>query len=460
MKKPSPVSLLPIFLMLSLGGCSLESRWTPPAGIVQSGGVVVLGIDGLDRVLLESLVRQGQLPAFARVMQQGVVADMAVGQPILSPRIWTTVASGYGPETHGILDWVRPDGRPFRAGDVAVRRVWDAAGDAGKTVLVSGWLMTTPVSEVNGVMLGDEVVLRGSLDMDPNLEPMRDPAVVDGWLAWPKSTLDQVEGWMPGARWQSEHDLAYQLASYGALLHPLRRDETHVRSFEALQPDLQPDLSMIYLSGADQLSHQYWPFSDAGGVRAMQADPGLRMRSAQQLSAMHRGKRSLPLSDRPTDAAALAEGGRWIPDYYRYLDSVLARFMSRMEGSSGTLIICSDHGFRVGDRPVPLFADHRDPAVLMAWGGRVKPGGSRQARVSMLDVAPTIDALLGIPSAVDMPGRVLTELFDVRALPRQGTRVETVPGAQPGAPSDHPRRQQLEALGYIEGNGRPIPQPR
>ena len=243
-------------------------------------------------------------------------------------------------------------------------------------------------------------------------------------------------------------------------MHPLRRDEAHVRSLEALSASLQPDLSMIYLSGADQLAHQYWPFADPAGVRAMQADPELRQRSAKQLLSMHPGKRRVPLADGPTDAAALQEGGRWIPDYYRYLDSVVARVLARLDGTTGTLIICSDHGFRVGELPVPLFADHRDPAVLMAWGGRVRKGVQPKAPVSMLDVAPTIDALLGVPSAADMPGKALTELLDVVELPRQGSRVESVPGAQPGAPTDHPRRQQLEALGYIEGDGRPIAQPR
>ena len=420
---------------------------------------MVLGIDGLDRVLLERMVAEGELPNFSRVVKEGAVTDLRVSQPIISPRIWTTLASGYMPEVHGIGDWVRPDGRPFRASDVAVERVWDVASEAGRKVLVSGWLMTTPVSEVDGVMLSDEVVLRGSLDQDPGLEPRRDPTVQDGWLAFPKRQLDSVEDWTPRRDWLEGHALGYQVSTHGALRHPLARDETHVRSLEVLGPALGAQLSMVYLSGADQISHQYWPFADPGGVAAMRSDPALRQRSGTQLQQMHRGRHRVPLSDGPTTEKQLAEGGRWVPDYYRYLDTVVGRVLARLEPGGGTLIICSDHGFRVRQQPVPLFADHRDPAVLMAWGGRVRARPGRRSPARMTDLAPTLYALLGLPAAADMPGRVLDDLFDVKAVPPVATRVRKVAGAVPGAPTDHPRREQLEILGYIDGEGAPIPRP-
>jgi hypothetical protein len=449
---------LALFLVGSLSTCSTEKPWEAPVGTF-SGKVIVLGIDGLDRRLIERMTRQGALPHFARLMREGVVTDMRVGQPILSPRIWTSIASGYAPEVHGITDWVRPDGAPFRASDVRVERVWDAASNAGQNVLVSGWLMTTPVSKVQGVMLSDELVLRGSLDMEPSFSPRRDPSVKDGWLAWPETRLKEAKEWIPSRSWSKAHALGYQNEVYDNLLHPLRRDETHLRSLEVLGRTLQPTLSMIYLSGADQLSHQYWPYADPQGVAAMKADPTLRQRSAEQLAQMHKGNRRVPLSEDPTSAEDLTEGARWVPDYYRYLDTLVGRVFSMVDGSKTTLIICSDHGFRTGDRPVPLFSDHRDPAILMAWGRQVRRGGRPQREVQMLDVAPTLYALLGLPAAQDMPGRVLTGLFDTHAIPPIASRVRSVPGAKSGTPSDHPRRQQLEALGYIDKEGVPIPQP-
>ena len=77
----------------------------------------------------------------------------------------------------------------------------------------------------------------------------------------------------------------------------------------------------------------------------------------------------------------------------------------------------------------------------------------------MRDLAPTLYALLGLPAAQDMRGRVLDDLFDVQALPPIQTRIRKIAGAVPGGPTDHPRREQLEALGYIDGEGAPISQP-
>lgn len=451
--------LLTLVAVLLLSSCGCHEEWEPPSKSLPKASVVVLGVDGLDRVLLERLIGEGELPNFARVMDEGVVADMQVSQPILSPRIWTSIASGYAPEVHGVLDWVRPNGQPYRAGDLRVERVWDAASAAGKTVLVSGWLMTTPVTQVNGVMLSDEIVLRGSLDSGEGMMRRRDPAILDAWLAWPESQLAQVQDWTPQGTWLESHALSYQVESYGADLHPLARDETHVRSLEALGPTLPADLSMVYLSGADQLSHQFWPFVDPRGVEAMTREPGLRQRSAAQLLKQQPGKRRVPLSDGPTTQADLDTGARWVVDYYRYLDQVLGRVLARLDKTQTTLLICSDHGFRLGNRPVPLFADHRGPALLIGWGAQARPGARARTDVTMLDIAPTLYAMLGIPAASDMRGRLLDDLFDVQALPPVPTRVRVVAGAVPGAPADHPRRSQLEALGYIDGQGAPIPQP-
>ena len=343
---------------------------------------------------------------------------------------------------------------------MAVERIWDTASSAGKRVLVSGWLMTTPVSKVNGVMLSDEVVLRGSMDMNIRFTPRRDPAVKDSWLAWPLSALDQMEGLVPGKSWLKNHTPGYQVSEYGALVHSLARDETHVRSLEVLGLSLKAELSLVYLSGADQLSHQFWPHSDPESVAAMQADPGLRSRSAASLEKMHPGRRRLPLSGDPTTQKDLAEGARWIPDYYRYLDSVVARVLQRLPAGSDTLIICSDHGFSLEDKPVPLFPNHRDPALLIGWGALVRKGATPKEKVTVLDFAPTLYAMLGVPAARDMPGRVLSELFEVKPSPMVASRVRSVAGAVPGAPSDHPRRKMLESLGYINEEGNAIPRPQ
>ena len=54
---------------------------------------------------------------------------------------------------------------------------------------------------------------------------------------------------------------------------------------------------------------------------------------------------------------------------------------------------------------------------LLAVGDGIRPGATLE-RASVLDVAPTILYLMGLPVARDMEGRVLTEIVDERLRPR------------------------------------------
>jgi hypothetical protein len=79
--------------------------------------------------------------------------------------------------------------------------------------------------------------------------------------------------------------------------------------------------------------------------------------------------------------------------------------------------------------------------VLLVAGAGIRPGAT-PARASVLDVAPTLLYLLGLPVARDMEGRVLTEILEP-AFARENP-VTFIPSyeslavapAAPGAPLD------------------------
>jgi hypothetical protein len=85
--------------------------------------------------------------------------------------------------------------------------------------------------------------------------------------------------------------------------------------------------------------------------------------------------------------------------------------------------------------------DGAPDGVLLVVGEGIRPGAT-PARASVLDVAPTLLYLLGLPVARDMEGRVLTEILEP-AFARQNP-VTLIPSyeslavapAAPGAPLD------------------------
>src|SRR5215210_6520390 len=68
--------------------------------------VVLVGIDAADWLTIDRLVQKGVLPAFAQLKRAGRTGVMLSTPPLVSPIIWTTIATGMPPEKHGILDFV------------------------------------------------------------------------------------------------------------------------------------------------------------------------------------------------------------------------------------------------------------------------------------------------------------------------------------------------------------------
>jgi len=70
-------------------------------------------------------------------------------QPILSPVVWTTIATGMTPQRHGILDFVTqtPAGKvPVSSKMRQADTVWELLSHQGEDVGVVGWLVSWPPS--------------------------------------------------------------------------------------------------------------------------------------------------------------------------------------------------------------------------------------------------------------------------------------------------------------------------
>ena len=68
--------------------------------------VIVLGLDGVDPDTVDLLLSEGKLPNFARLRREGAYGRLASSEPMLSPILWTTIATGKSPAEHGITHFV------------------------------------------------------------------------------------------------------------------------------------------------------------------------------------------------------------------------------------------------------------------------------------------------------------------------------------------------------------------
>src|SRR5262245_33833959 len=73
----------------------------PRVAAATSPRLLVIGVDGFDPDLVESMIRRGQLSRLASLMRNGSYGRLATLTPTYSPPIWTTIATGRMPDAHG-----------------------------------------------------------------------------------------------------------------------------------------------------------------------------------------------------------------------------------------------------------------------------------------------------------------------------------------------------------------------
>lgn len=109
-----------------------------------SGRVVLIGVDGGSWNLIDPGIASGALPHLARLAARGVTGNLATVEPVNSPTVWTTIATGRSPAAHGITS--------FYATRLALRAptIWERLAAQGVRVGSYDWLMTWPPLELPG----------------------------------------------------------------------------------------------------------------------------------------------------------------------------------------------------------------------------------------------------------------------------------------------------------------------
>jgi predicted AlkP superfamily phosphohydrolase/phosphomutase len=146
--------------------------------------VLVIGLDGFDPGIVEPLLQAGELPALARLRQQGGFARLQTTYPAQTPVAWSTFATGTNPGGHGIFDFIRRNPKTY-CPDLSFNRyeqknaflppkvlnlrrgtaVWQLLSEAGIPSTILRCPCTYPPDPVRGRMLAGMGVpdVRGSL---------------------------------------------------------------------------------------------------------------------------------------------------------------------------------------------------------------------------------------------------------------------------------------------------------
>ncbi len=445
---------------MAAAGVTLEGIWLesvgPPevvaeharrsaAGPIPGARVLLVGWDGADWNVIDPLLERGDLPHLASLLERGARGRLRTVTPVLSPVVWTSVATGVGPDRHGIVDFLAVDRDsgarvPVTSNLRRVPALWTLLSQRDLPVGVVAWWATWPAEEVAGYVVSDRIAYQ-LFGMGESLLPGPEGKT------WPPDLWEEIEPLMvrpeeigvgdvrPFAR--LPEDLSTLPDEDQELLEEFKvvLAATHTYSEIALRLAGRggPVLRCVYFEASDTAAHLFMPFHPP---RRPEIDAGRYDRWHTVVDAV-----------------------------YRDLDQRLGRLLETT-GPETSVVLVSDHGFRTGDnRPAGdarigagQAADwHRKYGVLVVAGRGARPG-TQVAEASVLDVAPTVLALLGLPVPAHMQGRVLTEALSPEFLSAHPPvlleeAAGAVRGAAPGAPvpsaEDPAIIRRLQSLGYV-----------
>jgi tetratricopeptide (TPR) repeat protein/predicted AlkP superfamily phosphohydrolase/phosphomutase len=412
--------------------------------------VMFIGWDAADWQIIDPLIQAGRMPNTQRLLQNGTRAYMRSTQPMLSPLLWNSIATGKHPNEHGILDFLVMDPKtnkpmPMNSTFRKSMALWNMLSEAGDTSAFVAWWATWPAEKTNGVMVTDRV----SYSLFSSVVD----AKASNGLTYPENYYSEIK-----PKLISEKDITNEQIAEFIHLTPAQIAEERTKQYPqgktnpvAYMAEVLASTHNYYTIAIDLLSHQQYDLfscyfegiDQVGHLFQHMMPPKMDMVTDEEFR-------------RYKDVVTL---------YYQYLDGLTGDLLKYKDDNT-IVILMSDHGFKNGaERPTdvaPYINEkpaywHRDYGIFLMSGGPIRKHAVIDT-VTVYDAAPTILYLLGLPVGKDLPGNILADAleptfgknFPIHTI-ASWEPLKTAPEAAPQQASkvDSEVMENLSALGYI-----------
>ena len=269
-----------------------------------SARVVLVGVDGASWSVIDPLLAAGELPNLAALAKRGITAEVETVEPLNSPTVWTSIATGRSPDAHGVTDFLKT------SVSVQVPTIFERLAAQGRRVGTYDYLVTWPP------------------------RPLPGGFVIPGWLRRDESVApaDVFErAGLPGYRYSLE-GLASREDYVETSRMELAKKAAH---WNALAGAFDLDVGAVTFYSVDGLSHRFWhdSFPEQFG------------------------------EDVPAPEERYA---RLIPETMIGIDRALGEIAGAL-GPEDSLLVISDHGFKAGDDGLRrIWASNLAPSLARA----------------------------------------------------------------------------------------------
>ena len=402
--------------------------------------VLLIGWDGADWEHITPLLDEGLLPNLDALINRGVMGNLATLQPVLSPMLWNSVATGKLADKHGIHGFIEPDpvnggARPYTSTSRKTKALWNMLSQSGLKSNVVGWWASHPAEPIDGVVVtnafgGTRFHPQEGWKVPPgSVHPEGRAPLLAPFKVFPSELTEaHILPFIPlAARIDQKAD--ERLSTFARVLS----DNATVHAVATALMECEPwDFTAVYYDGIDHFAHAFMPYHP----------PRLEWVKEEDFEVYQ----------------GVLRGA------YCFHDMMLGRLVS-LAGPDATVILCSDHGFESGaQRPRGTPREPAGPAVWHRQYGIFVMAGEgirRDERIygaSLIDLTPTMLTLFGLPVGQDMDGRPLLEAFETPPSVATVPSWDALPGEagmhgeDAGIDKDQAQELMLQfaALGYIE----------
>lgn len=350
--------------------------------------VILLGIDQLDWRCVQIFLDRGLLPNFERLINISSSGPFLTDSGQSKSTTWTTILTGYTQSFHGVLSDLQYGPGGLSAQEVTNRqvrapRVWDYASQRNLKSNIMGWPALSPAFNNHGLTVVNGIQHLDSAAID--IWPLSPDAVSP--KAWRSNVLDNRV-------FSDDIPLSYieQLLKY------LSEEER-----EAIQ-------------GPSRLLFSQLLTLHSVGMKLGEDDL-----NPWQLLALRFDTLDY-VSSLPMQLNFNGNTLSYLLGWYQFIDAMLAKYLS-YKGEEDYLVLVSDSGVNPALIGFPSEIASKAMAGVLFFTGPNIPQDKPLDPVSIVDIAPTILAMLGIDHA-DMRGNTL---FDLKSKHAELLFVDTPP---------------------------------
>ncbi len=389
--------------------------------------LLLVGWDAADWRILHPLIDAGEMPALARIVEQGCSGELRCTQPPISAIQWTSVATGKRAWQHRVshpLELPSGASHPVAIGAASRRAlaIWEILAREGKRCLVVGWPATHGEQTPNTCIVSDRYP---EPTAPPGVHPW--PAAVSGTY-FPHALAPALDPLRMSPEGVKADVIARLVPAWKKIDQKRDRHLGQLRLFLAADFSFQAaliklmtlgpwDFAAVRFPALGAISQVFLPFVPPRGPEVPEQEFELYQDVIRQTC--------------------------------RLLDLLLSHLL-QAAGPDTAVMVLSAHGARrreaSSSKPQPEeAAAWKSPYGIFAASGPRFASDALVFGAGVLDVTPTVLSWFGLPIGDDMEGRVLVESF---AQSSELSRVPTweTPSPQPPPPHREPAQGPALAL--------------